>query len=127
MTWRYEQSTGRLWRLVATGYSGYDPDPKTQGEAGEGKNDPSDEAVRSVGPIPRGRWYFEGPPMDTHGPFVLRILPRAGTDTHGRSGFLLHGDSIRSPGQGSHGCIVMPRSVRVAVWASRDMDLEVVE
>jgi hypothetical protein len=127
MTWRYEQSTGRLWHLEGTGYSGYDPDPTTHGEPGEGKNDPADEAVRSVGPIPNGHYQispaFKHP---TTGDVTMRLTPAAGTDTHGRSGLLIHGDSRSKPGQGSHGCIVLPRVLRERIAMSGDRDLVVV-
>ena len=46
--------------------------------------------------------------------------------THGRSGLLMHGDSKEHPGSASHGCVILPRSVREEVWQSGDRDLEVV-
>ena len=61
------------------------------------------------------------------GPFTLVLAPAPGTETHGRSAFRIHGDSIRLPGTASHGCIILPRPVREAIWASGDRDLEVVE
>ena len=60
-----------------------------------------------------------------HGPCVLRLEPSAQTDTRGRSGFLIHGDSKTQPGTASHGCIILPRVVREQVWQSGDRDLEV--
>src|SRR5689334_15812598 len=97
--WTYIQRTGELVHdgmVHCTGYSGH----------GEGKNNPAMQAVRDVGPIPCGRWSIEGPPIDTavHGPFVLHLEPEPGTDTFGRSGFLIHGDSREHPGEASHGC-----------------------
>jgi hypothetical protein len=44
----------------------------------------------------------------------------------GRSGFLMHGDSIEHPGEASKGCIIMPHDTRVKVWTSGDTDLQVV-
>lgn len=115
--WRYEQSTGRLWHLVGTGYSG----------AEECKNQPDCESIRNRGPIPRGKWRLvEKYDSPARGPFCIRLDPAYGTDTHGRSAFLIHGDSIREPGTASQGCIIMPRSVREAIWASGDRELEVV-
>lgn len=119
--WIYAQKTGSLWRdgkQVARGYSG----------SGEGKNDPGMQAVPDIGPIPQGRWTIVGPPINTryHGPYVLRLQPAPGTGTFGRSGFLMHGDSIESPGCASKGCIILPRVIREEVWNSRDADLEVV-
>ncbi len=120
--WTYAQKTGELLQdgeSVATGYSG----------AGDGKNNPAMESVPNVGPIPQGDWTIAGPPFDTanHGPYVLKLKPTADTPTFGRSGFLLHGDSIESPGCASHGCVIMPRPTREQVWNSGDRDLKVVE
>jgi hypothetical protein len=118
--WIYEQSTGALARegqIFGRGYSG----------AGEHRNDPRAEALRNEGPIPRGE-YGIGPVYDSemHGPVCMRLIPRAGTDTHGRDGFLIHGDSVRAPGSASHGCIVLPRSLRVGISTSGDQLLRVV-
>jgi hypothetical protein len=121
MMWTYAQKTGELLlngNHVADGYSGFDG----------GKNNPDMQAVPNSGPIPQGDWTIVGPPANTtdHGPFVLRLQPANGTDTFGRSGFLMHGDSIGNPGCASHGCIIMPRTIREQVWQSGDTSLEVV-
>lgn len=119
--WTYAQKTGGLWcdgKQVGSGYSGCD----------EGKNDPDMQAVPDVGPIPQGEWLIVGPPVNTpgHGSYVLRLQPAPETETFGRSGFLMHGDSIESPGCASKGCVIMPRATREAVWNSGDTHLEVV-
>jgi hypothetical protein len=119
--WTYAQKTGELQRdgqHVATGYSG----------AGDGKNNPDMQSVRNTGPIPQGDWTITGPPLNAaeHGPYVLRLAPKEGTDTFDRSGFLMHGDSKSAPGTASQGCIIMPRTVREQVWNSGDSDLRVV-
>ena len=119
--WTYAQKTGNLLQdgqVVATGYSGFD----------DGKNNPAMQAVPDVGPIPQGDWIISGPPVNTaeHGPFVLTLSPAAGTNTFGRSGFLMHGDSIAAPGTASKGCIIMPRTAREQVWNTGDSALEVV-
>lgn len=95
---------------------------------GEGKNNPAMESVHDVGPIPEGLWKISGPPQDTetHGPYVLALYPQKGTETYGRSGFLIHGDSIAAPGTASHGCIICDRRTRSAIWQSADYDLTVV-
>lgn len=109
MAWTYAQRSGQLREdgaLVAVGYSGF----------GEGKNNPALQAVHDVGPIPRGDYHITGPECvdapGPHGPYVLRLTPASGTNTHGRSGFLIHGDSAEHPSAASHGCIVLPRAVR---------------
>jgi len=119
--WTYSQTSGTLAQdtsEVATGYSG----------AGEGKNNPAMQNVHNAGPIPTGDWTIAGPPSDspTHGPYVLRLTPAPETETFGRSGFLMHGDSKEHPGTASQGCIIVPRAVREKVWKSGDRDLKVV-
>ena len=119
--WTYAQKTGDLLqdgKPIATGYSGFD----------DGKNNPAMQAVHEVGPIPQGDWFIEGPPVNTaqHGPYVLTLTPAPGTNTFGRSGFLMHGDSVNAPGTASKGCIIMARTAREQVWESGDTDLSVV-
>lgn len=117
------QSTGNLYHddeCIATGYSGF----------GEGKLNPAMEQIHDVGPIPRGFWDIGAPECVTetgpHGPFVLPLTPKDGTVTHGRSGFLVHGDSIAHAGTASHGCIVVNRHAREEIAASHDQLLKVI-
>jgi len=119
----YKISTGELTSdangLIGKGYSG---------AAGIGKNNPLEESVKNVGPIPEGEYTIQGPPFDTptHGPFVLRLIPNASNNMMGRGGFLLHGDSLKAPGTASEGCIIMAFPIREAVWLSGDRDLTVI-
>ena len=46
----------------------------------------------------------------------MRLEPNAGTCTHDRAGFLMHGDSVQHPGGASKGCVIMARAVRQSVW-----------
>src|SRR6266700_5263321 len=107
MSWRYEQATGKMIDEVGyvwgTGYSGF----------ANGKNAPQFQNVHEVGPIPEGG-YLIGMPHDSnsHGPFVLPLIPLRATETFGRDAFLIHGDSVHRPGTESHGCIIMSRDVR---------------
>lgn len=118
MSWTWCQTTGALLdaagKIVSHGYSGF----------GHGKNDPTDEAIRGVGPIPCGR-YRIGPPEDHAdlGPYALPLTPLPGTDTHGRDGFFMHGDSRSHPGKASHGCPIEDRAHRERVWESGDHEL----
>jgi hypothetical protein len=119
----YNQANGNLSKdgqLLGVGYSGHPPYV----------NDPTSEAIPQQGVIPRGLWtigevILEHPRL---GPFVLPLTPEASTNVYQRSGFFCHGDEIATAGQelGSHGCIVMGRSVREAIVASGDTELEVV-
>lgn len=124
MTWQFQISTGVLTdgqkRIEC--YSGL---------AGQWKDNPSDTSITDYGPIPVGH-YVIGNAFDdpSHGPCVMRLTPEAGTDTFGRSGFLIHGDSKAHPGAASHGCIVTcgpdPRGDREYINASTDKELQVV-
>lgn len=111
----YEQASGRLLladgedarAVLCHGYSGY----------GIGANNPEKEAVRSVGPIPRGVWsvVFKGhhPRL---GPVCFALKPVA-HDAHGRTEFFIHGDNAKGNGTASTGCIIAPRPAREAIRA----------
>lgn len=125
--WTWDQSAGELRRdgaFVGKGYAGN----------GRGKNNPSLQGVRGVGPLPRGKWKLTGVYNSKNtGPYTVTLhavdaVP--GDDTHqptGRGAFRIHGDSIKNPGTASRGCIVLPRVLRERMWKSGDHDLEVVE
>jgi len=113
----YDQRTGTMKHdgaVIGSGYSGHD----------QGINNPVMEAVRSVGPIPRG-FYHIGPAYDAPGlgPRVMPLTP-VSHDALGRSGFFIHGDSKK--GNASHGCIVIARVTRTMIAASGDHDLTVI-
>lgn len=120
MTYTWDQSSGTLTRdgvFVSRGYSG----------AGRGKNNPVMQAAQGVGPIPAGVWTIVRRYDSANvGPAALELAPLPGTETFGRSAFRIHGDSIKSPGTASRGCIILPRTVRDAIWASGDRKLVVV-
>jgi len=120
LPWQFNQTTGVLSKYgmsIGHGYSGH----------GEGKNNPALQQVHAVGPIPCGDWTI-GHPHDTkdHGPYVMRLDPNRGTETFGRSGFLMHGDSLTDPGNASEGCIVTDRDTRRRVFQSADTTLQVI-
>lgn len=122
--WTYEQSTGQLFddggALIATGYSGFGAD----------KNQPANQSVADLGPIPAGEYSIGNPECvnapGPHGPFVLRLTPAPTNNMFGRDGFLIHGDSVEHPGTASHGCIILPRAIREAIAKSDDSTLSVV-
>lgn len=118
---KWDQSAGvwsRNGNFICKGYSGADA----------GKNNPDLEDRVAKGPIPRGHWRISGPPYNSTnvGPYALRLTP-VGHTAHGRSAFLIHGDSAKNPGKASKGCIILPRNVRELIWNGGDRDLEVVE
>jgi len=120
-TWTYRQNTGELLRngvVIAVGYSGY----------GSCMNDDDYQMLQDQGPIPVGLWQI-GRPYDSDdcGPYVLPLQPMPGTDTFGRSGFLIHGDRLSGPPKSaSHGCIILGRAIREQIAESGDRVLEVV-
>jgi hypothetical protein len=119
MGWQYSQSLRQLrhnGKVVGLGYSGH----------GEGKNNPKRESERGVGPIPRGKWHI-GPVSAHHGkgPVVMELTPVHHT-AHGRTHFLIHGDSKEHPGTASEGCIILGPTLRALIRDSKDHDLEVV-
>lgn len=121
----YEQATGCLFHvesgardLLDTGYSG--------SEEHNGKNNPHAQCERDVGPLPRGL-YTIGPPIAGPSPYSLALTPDGSNEMCGRSGFLIHGDSIAHPGTASHGCIILKRQTREAIVASGVKRLVVVD
>jgi hypothetical protein len=120
--WRYIQSSGILTSQagtnVASGYSGF----------GLGRNNPTIQNIANTGPIPVGFYHIEFVgDTPNHGPYVLRLEPFKDNVMFGRSGFLMHGDSVSHMESASHGCIIMPRPVRELVWTSSDHQLEVAQ
>ena len=98
---------------------------------GSFKNYVSATNIRNAGPIPIGDWLI-GTAYDdpVRGRVVMRLTPSASTDTFGRSGFLIHGDSIHNPGNASDGCIVTNGPTALAnrqyINASLDKQLKVI-
>lgn len=118
--WLYSQSTGKLshdGELVGTGYSGLGLD----------KDVAADQNIEGRGPIPQGLWFVgKLGNSPTLGPGVMPLFPDNGTETFGRSGFFIHGDSLEHPGQASHGCIVLGYYLRRTIANSGDNELTVV-
>jgi hypothetical protein len=118
--WSYAQQTGSFHNgsFGTIGYSGF----------GIGKNNPSAQSLVSIGPVPVGDYMIEGPfDLDggAHGPYVFNLVPNVLNVMYGRSGFMIHGDSIEHAGSASHGCIILSRIAREAIGASTDRRLEV--
>lgn len=119
--WNYAQATGELFdpsgNLVQTGYSG----------KGGAKNDPDQQCVVDMGPIPRGLYTIQPAVSDpVLGPVAIRLDPDASNNMCGRSGFFIHGDGVSDPGDASQGCIIMQLTTRQQVNGSDDKQLQVV-
>lgn len=126
MTWSYAQSTGIITdptgRVVGEGYSGH----------GVGLNNPETQREQNIGPIPRGHYTIGSAFLHSlAGPVTMRLISIPGTETFGRDGFMIHGDSrdhTLNPtpdNSASHGCIVTRRDVRLAISVGRDRTLTV--
>jgi hypothetical protein len=100
----YNQRTGDMFyngALIGRGYSG----------TGTDRNRPESEHIQNRGPIPRGRYNIEYVGnYPGRGPMVFRLLPVQGTNTYGRSGFLIHGNNAIN--DASTGCIIMSPETR---------------
>ena len=126
MSWIYEIRSGRLTnpdgKFVAIGYSGGD-----EGRRPDGVNNPAMTSVKSVGPLPRGKYTMGVPVEHSHlGPFAIPLTPDASNVMYGRGDFFVHGDTTPG-GNASEGCVIMSRPIRNAMWASLDHELEVKE
>lgn len=114
--WLYIQKTGELLTELGEVMRGL------YAGNGEGKNNPEMQDKANKGPLPRGLYAIRPPFQHPKGlgPYCLRLVPSPGNDMQGRSGFLIHGDSIAEPGTASDGCIIAQRAVRERVWNSHD-------
>src|SRR5271165_1598654 len=102
MSWIFEQGTGKMYKLVEVGYSG-----GNEGKNPEGKNNPSMDGVKGVGPLPKGVYTLGTPVQQSHlGPFAIPLVPDPANDMKGRGDFYVHGDTTPS-GNASEGCIIL--------------------
>jgi Protein of unknown function (DUF2778) len=120
--WKFEQSTGILLtpsnEFAAKGYAG-----GNCGKNPEGINNPAMQNVKSIGPLPCGLYSFGEPVLQSHlGPFAIPLIPDPSNEMFGRGSFYVHGDTTPS-GNASEGCVIMPRAIRNAMWASDDHQL----
>lgn len=113
MWWTFEIPTGRYFdpsgAYISTGYAGF----------GAGKDNVADESIADIGPLPEnlyafGDWYTD----PEKGPLVTHLTPVGDGEMYGRSGMMVHGDSIEHPGQASLGCCVADHPTRLAMSTS---------
>ena len=114
---------------ISTGEFSHNGTDKSRGYSGSGvyRNDPNSVHLAGLGPIPPGD-YTIGEAFDSPhtGPCVMRLTPKPGTDTFGRSDFEMHGDSKTAPGSASHGCIILDHETRLETSQDTDKDLKVI-
>lgn len=107
MEYQWKQPEGELWsegKRLAGGYAG----------APGHVNKTASEKIKDKGPIPRGSYTITliYPSHAKFGPHVSVLQPDPGNKMFGRSGFLIHGDSIKAPGAASEGCIILDSKTR---------------
>ena len=116
----FDVTAGRL------SIAGNDIGPAYSGAPGYVDNE-ADAGLVGRGPIPAGLWVIGSPIDDAHtGPFSMPLTPVAGTDTMGRSEFMIHGDNMAMNESASHGCIIAARAIRERIWADSDHMITVV-
>lgn len=120
MSWKFEQSTGKLTgpkNQTVWGWAGQ----------GEGRNNPTWQQVHGKGPLPVGKYTIGDPHDSPHtGPFTMNLTPSPSNTMFGRGDFRIHGAAKTNPELSSEGCVIMDRQVRESIWASGDRDLEVI-
>jgi hypothetical protein len=117
--WMYFQRTGDI---VHNG------EHTGQGYSGKGSycNNPLFEYLPDEGPIPKGRYRIgHAYHSSALGPYTMNLTP-VGHNARGRTLFRIHGDSRRTPGGASSGCIVLSLDIRQKISASKDTNLEVI-
>lgn len=120
MTWTYHQNSRKLLHdnvEISEGYSG----------KGDEKNKHDKQDVTDRGPIPVGKYTLNGGPFKHYktGVYTIKLLPDPSNEMFGRDNFMIHGDSIKHPGEASKGCIVLPLDIRKKIWQSGDHKIEV--
>ena len=117
MGWKYEQSTGNMYKdgkLIESGYSG----------SLTNKNNPDRQQVKGLGPLPRGT-YKIACHSTSKGPVTI-ILEQTSGENFGRSEFRIHGERKHGPaGFASEGCIILSLTTRRLILRDGG-DLEVV-
>lgn len=118
---QWDQSAGEMrldGNLLARGYAG----------RGRGLNTPAMQGATGIGPLPRGTWRLTELRLSgaSTGPYTIVLEPMPGTDALGRSAFRIHGDNAKLDHSASHGCIILPRAAREALWRSDARLLEVI-
>lgn len=123
--WIFESSTGKWYdpsgKFLVKGYAG-----GNCGKNPEGVNNPEMQGKKHIGPLPEGLYELGKLVLESHlGKYAISLVPDESNDMLGRSDFYVHGDTTPS-GNASEGCIIIPRSYREALWASKDRQVKVV-
>ena len=112
----YTVRTGNLYvedhdfcrALIGRGYCGW----------GQDRDNPNSERLVGKGPLPRGEWVIGQASHHARlGPVTFALTPTEKTETFGRSGFYIHGDTASRNFSASTGCIILDRPQREAIRA----------
>lgn len=117
----FQQSKGLIWSA--------DGKIRSIGWAGQrdGKNNPIMQDVSKTGPLPCGTYTIGEPHDSPHtGKYTMDLTPDPTNNMFGRADFRIHGAAFENPELSSEGCIIQPRPVREAIWASGDRRLQVI-
>ena len=126
MPWTFEISTGKMFDPLGA-FSGQGYSGGNEGKNPEGVDNPADEGLKDIGPLPEGLYTFGTPVQHSQlGVFAIPLIPDSSNDMKGRGGFYIHVDLAGQFHAASEGCIIMPRPTREALWASIDHQLKVV-
>ncbi len=118
MTWVYNVAENKFYRDGA-----YQFDGLYAGAPGF-KNDPQYQCLKEKGALPNGTYSIGSPYNSPHtGSYTLALTPRSSNNMCGRDAFRIHGDSRRTPGGASNGCIVASLVRRKEIWDSGDREL----
>ena len=81
----------------------------------------------NMGPTPQGTYTIGRAYADAHrGQNTMRLTPTNGTQTFGRSGFLIHADNRHHNHTASEGCIVLNPQLRDRIAHSTDRTIQVI-
>jgi hypothetical protein len=114
--WRMKYTFDRYWgvftvatsvpgksTIVAYGYSGHQ----------DCLNDIHKQNIQGVGPLPAGTYVISRIYDDVErGKHTCELLPQTTNKMFGRSGFLIHGDTMAEAHNASDGCIVTTYAIR---------------
>jgi hypothetical protein len=110
----YEQGSGKLFHnddYVDTGYAG----------CGIGLNNPQQDHMKNVGPLPRGLYMIGKAINGTHlGPLALPLFPEQHNTMKGRSAFFIHADNAKGNQSASTGCMVFSLATRKRIDEDTD-------
>lgn len=101
----------------------------SEDETKNGYNNPALDYLSCVGPLPEGMYIIEGPPYDDEklGKYVLKLNPYSSNEMYGRSAFRIHGKPLppKDIRKGSDGCLCADHDVRMKIYQSGDIILQV--